>query len=175
MRYFLSLGSNLGDKRINLAHARALLKQQGVRILCASSLYRTQPLDCPGQPWFYNQVVEVSTPLNPHDLLGLIKGIEKRMGRKRSRTARPRPIDIDILLAEDCIIRTRRLTVPHPRIQKRNFVLVPFKEISRETLHPLLKKTILELWKESLDSSAVRKLKTLKKEDRQDVTQNRKK
>jgi 2-amino-4-hydroxy-6-hydroxymethyldihydropteridine diphosphokinase len=175
MRYFLSLGSNLGDKKINLAHALTLLEQQGVRILRASSFYRTQPVDCPGQLWFFNQVVEVSTPLNPYDLLGLIKGIEKRMGRKRSRVGGPRPIDIDILLAEDCIIRTKRLTVPHPRMQKRNFVLVPFKEISRQTLHPLLKKTILELWKESLDSSAVRKLKTLKKEDRQNVTQNRKK
>jgi 2-amino-4-hydroxy-6-hydroxymethyldihydropteridine diphosphokinase len=175
MRYFLSLGSNLGDKRINLAHALALLRQRGVRILRASSVYRTQPLDCPGQPWFYNQVVEVSTPLNPYDVLGLIKGIEKRMGRKRSRAGGPRPIDIDILLAEDCIIRTTRLTVPHPRIEKRNCVLVPFREISGETLHPLLKKTIQELWKESLDSSVVRKLKTLKQEDRQNVTPNRKK
>jgi 2-amino-4-hydroxy-6-hydroxymethyldihydropteridine diphosphokinase len=159
MRYFLSLGSNLGDKRKNMAQALALLTQKGVKILRASSLYRTQPVGYTEQLWFYNQVIEVSSSLNPYDLLRLIKGIEKRMGRKPTRPSGPRPIDIDILLAEDCIIRTKRLTIPHPRMQKRNFVLVPFKEMSPGTTHPVLKKTISELWKKSTDSSVVRKLK----------------
>jgi len=155
----LSLGSNLGDKRKNMAQALALLTQKGVKILRASSLYRTQPVGYTEQLWFYNQVIEVSSSLNPYDLLRLIKGIEKRMGRKPTRPSGPRPIDIDILLAEDCIIRTKRLTIPHPRMQKRNFVLVPFKEMSPGTTHPVLKKTISELWKKSTDSSVVRKLK----------------
>jgi 2-amino-4-hydroxy-6-hydroxymethyldihydropteridine diphosphokinase len=159
MRYFLSLGSNLGDKRKNMAQALALLTQKEVKILRASSLYRTQPVGYTEQLWFYNQVIEVSSSLNPYDLLRLIKGIEKRMGRKPTRPSGPRPIDIDILLAEDCIIRTKRLTIPHPRMQKRNFVLVPFKEMSPGTTHPVLKKTISELWKKSTDSSVVRKLK----------------
>lgn len=173
MRYFLSLGSNLGDKRKNLAQALGLLEQGGVIVLRSSSVYSTQPVDYSEQPWFYNQVVEVITPLNPHELLRLIKGIEKRMGRKPTRPSRPRPIDIDILLAENLIIKTEHLVVPHPRMQKRNCVLVPFKEISPETMHPLLKKKISELWKKSTDSSVVRKLKALKRESKRILPQER--
>jgi 2-amino-4-hydroxy-6-hydroxymethyldihydropteridine diphosphokinase len=162
MKYFLSLGSNLGDKRKNLGQGLDLLTQGGVRILRASSLYRTQPVGYENQPWFYNQVVEVSAPLNPYDLLRLIKKIEEKIGREPTRAGGPRPIDIDILLAEHWIIQTERLVIPHPRMQKRNFVLVPFKEISPETKHPLLKNKISELWRNSGDSSVVRKLKALK-------------
>lgn len=166
MRYFLSLGSNLGDKRKNIAQALGLLAQGGVEVLRASSLYRTQPVDYKEQPWFYNQVVEVSTPLNPYDLLRLTKGIEKRMGRKPTRLSGPRPIDIDILLAENWVIQTKRLVIPHPRMQKRNFVLIPFREISPGTTHPVLKKKISELKKKSADSSGVRKLRSLKSENK---------
>jgi len=166
MKYFLGLGSNLGAKRKNLTQALGLLAQGGVRVMHASSLYRTQPVDDTEQPWFYNQVIEVSTSLNPYGLLRLIKGIEKRMGRKPTRPSGPRPIDIDILLAENWVIQTKRLVIPHPRMQRRNFVLVPFKEISPETTHPLLKKKISELWQKSADSSAVRILRPPQKKAR---------
>jgi 2-amino-4-hydroxy-6-hydroxymethyldihydropteridine diphosphokinase len=166
MIYFLSLGSNLGDKRKNLAQGLGFLAEGGVRILRTSSLYRTQPVEHQDQPWFYNQVVKVSTPLHPHSLLHLIKRIEKRMGREPGQTGGPRPIDIDILLAERWIIQTERLVIPHPRMQKRNFVLVPFKEISPETMHPRLKNRIVELWKKSADHSVVRKLRSVKSESK---------
>ena len=166
MRYFLSLGSNLGHKRKNLEQGLALLAQGGARILRASSVYRTQPVGYENQPWFFNQVVEISSSLNPYELLRLIKEIEERLGRKPTRTGGPRPIDIDILLAEHWIIQTKRLIIPHPRMQKRNFVLVPFSEISPGTKHPLLKKKVSELWKNSGDSAAVRKLRALEAEGR---------
>lgn len=173
MRYFLGLGSNLGNKRKNLAQALGLLAQDGVRILHASSLYRTQPVDHTEQPWFYNQVIEVSSCLDPYDLLRLIKGIEKRMGRKPTRPSGPRPIDIDILLAENWVIQTNRLVIPHPRMQRRNFVLVPFKEISPGTTHPVLKKKISELRKKSEDYSVVRKLGALKSESKRTLPPER--
>ena len=163
MKYFLSLGSNLGDRRKNLERGLDLLTQGGVRILRASSLYRTQPVGYKNQPWFYNQVVEVSSSLNPYDLLRLIKKIEEGLGREPDGTGGPRPIDIDILLAEHWIIQTERLVIPHPRMQKRNFVLVPFNEISPGTSHPLLKKKISELWENSGDASSVQKLGPLKR------------
>ncbi len=164
MRYFLSLGSNLGNKRKNLEQGLALLAQGGAKILRASSVYRTQPVGHENQPWFYNQVVEVNSSLNPCDLLRLIKKIEERLGRKPTRASGPRPIDIDILLAEHRIIQTERLIIPHPRMQKRNFVLMPLNEISPGTEHPLLKKKLRELWKNSGDSAAVRKLRALETE-----------
>jgi 2-amino-4-hydroxy-6-hydroxymethyldihydropteridine diphosphokinase len=162
MRYFLGLGSNLGNKRKNLGQGLDLLAQAGVRIIRASSVYHTQPVDRKDQPWFYNQVIEVSTPLNPYGLLGLIKKIEKTLGRKPSQMRGPRPLDIDILLAQRWVVQTQRLVIPHPRMHLRNFVLAPFKEISPETIHPLFKKTIVELWKKTTDRSAVQKLRPLK-------------
>jgi len=161
MRYYLSLGSNLGDKRKNLGQGLGLLAQGGVRIIRASSVYRTQPVDHQDQPWFYNQVIEVSTPFNPYGLLGLIKKIERTLGREPSQRRGPRPLDIDILLAQGRIIQTQRLVIPHPRMHQRNFVLAPLKEISPETIHPLYKKKIVELWKKTSDRSAVRKLRPL--------------
>jgi 2-amino-4-hydroxy-6-hydroxymethyldihydropteridine diphosphokinase len=171
MKYFLGLGSNLGDKRRNLSQALEMLARKGIKILKASSLYQTEPVDFRDQPCFYNQVVEVRTSLEPPKMLRLIKGIEKKLGRGPGRARRPRPIDIDILLAENRVIRTRRLTIPHPRLEKRNFVLVPFKEISPGSVHPLLKKSILELWKKSSDSSSVRKLRALRMEGPRALTQ----
>ena len=162
MRYFLGLGSNLGDKRKNLRQGLDLLAQGRVRIIRASSVYRTQPVDRQYQPWFYNQVIEVSTPFNPYGLLGLIKKIERTLGREPSQRRGPRPLDIDILLAQGWVVQTQRLVIPHPRMHLRNFVLAPFKEISPETIHPLFKKTILELWEKTSDRSAVRKLSPLK-------------
>ncbi len=160
MKYFLSLGSNLGHKRKNLEQGRALLVQGGAKILRASSVYRTQPIGDKNQPWFYNQVIKISSSLSPYDLLRLIKKIEERLGRKPTSAAGPRPIDIDILQAEHWIIHTERLIIPHPRMQKRNFVLVPFHEISPRTKHPVLKKKISELWRNSADSAVVQRLRT---------------
>jgi len=156
MKYFLSLGSNLGDRAKNIEQALAFLEEEGTKIIKSSSLYETQPVDIPSQLWFFNQVVEVETDLNPSNFLRLVKKIEKKMGRKPLYPKGPRIIDIDILLAEGNVIQTKELVIPHPRMEKRNFVLVPFKEISPETLHPIFMEKIEDLWKRSKDSSLVR-------------------
>lgn len=158
MHYFLSLGSNLGNRRANLGRALAELKKARVNVLRASSLYRTQPVGYAGQPWFYNQVVKVSTALEPADLLVLIKTVERDLGRQPARRNRPRTIDIDILIAEDRIITTRLLIVPHPRMAERNFVLVPLLEIAPAAIHPSLKEKIFDLHQVSRDKSLVKKI-----------------
>jgi len=158
MKYFLGLGSNLGKKGRNLRQALALLEKAGVCLLRSSSIYRTQPVGIPDQPWFYNHVVEVETMLSPLELLKLIKRIEQRMGRKASVQNAPRRIDIDILLAGNTVVRTKELVIPHPRLDKRNFVLVPLSEIAPDVVHPLLKTNIENLSKKSQDTSIVKKL-----------------
>ena len=161
MNYYLSLGSNLGDKRRHLARALAALEASGVKATRVSAVYRTQPVDFAGQPWFYNLAVEVRSALRPPELLRLAKQIEKGMGRVPSRKAGPRPIDIDILLAGSLVIQTRGLTVPHPRLEKRNFVLAPLAEIAPAAVHPVLGRTIAELRAASADRSSVRRLRPL--------------
>jgi len=158
MKYFISLGSNLGDRGKNLTLALSLLEKEGVAILKMSSLYETQPVDFPAQPWFYNQLVEVRTKTNPEAFLGLIKEIEQKMGRKRRLKKGPRIIDIDILLAEGNVIHKKELNIPHPRMEKRNFVLLPFVEISPETIHPVLNKNMKTLWEKSDDRSIVKQI-----------------
>lgn len=159
MRYFLSIGSNLGDRGRNLSHALYLLKEEGVKILKLSSIYETQPVDCPSFPWFYNQVVEVSANFDPEAFLTLIKEIEHKMGRSFTSQKSPRTIDLDILLAENTIIQTEQIRIPHPRMEKRNFVLIPFMEISAETIHPILRENIRNIWKKSNDTSIVKQIK----------------
>jgi 2-amino-4-hydroxy-6-hydroxymethyldihydropteridine diphosphokinase len=166
MKYFLSLGSNLGKKRQNLARALDSLEQAKVRVLHASSIYRTQPVDHADQPWFYNQVVEVRTSVNPYELLALIKRVEKELGRIPARKKGPRTIDIDILMAENWVMATKRLVIPHPRMTRRKFVLVPLKEIAPTAVHPCLKEKTVDLWKKSRDTSIVRKLPTISSQSR---------
>jgi len=159
MRYFLSLGSNQGDRKKNIARALSLLQEKDVEIRRMSSLYETEPVDFTSQPWFYNRIAEVQTSMEPDLLLTLIKSIEQKMGRDTLARKEPRIIDIDIIMAEDEVIHTEDLEVPHPRMQKRNFVLAPFAEISPDTVHPVLKRHIKELLEESTDLSTVHKIK----------------
>ncbi|KPJ64158.1 hypothetical protein AMJ44_13290 [candidate division WOR-1 bacterium DG_54_3] len=158
MKYFLCLGSNLGQKGRNLKKALAMLKKEGIRIIRLSSLYQTEPVEIPGQSWFYNQVAEVEASLSPLELLKLIKKIEQRMGRKDSLQKTSRKIDIDILLAGEKVVRTRKLVIPHPRLERRNFALLPLSEIAPDVVHPVLKAKIKDLAKKSGDSSVVRKI-----------------
>lgn len=157
MRYYLSLGSNVGDRKENLNAACSLLEKAQIKILRYSSIYETQPVDFASQPWFLNQVLEVSTGQIPDELLGIIKKIEKKMGRKRSLPKGPRKIDIDIILAGEFIQQTPHLKIPHPQMHKRNFVLVPLREIAPGVVHPVLKKTVESLAKENDDPSEIRK------------------
>ena len=157
MKYFLSLGSNIGDRKKNLNVACSLLEKVHIKILRSSSIYETQPVNYASQPWFLNQMLEVAAGQNPDELLDILKKIEKKMGRKRSLPKGPRKIDIDIILAGEFIQQTPRLEIPHPQMQKRNFVLVPLREMAPGVVHPVLKKTIESLARENDDPSEIRK------------------
>jgi 2-amino-4-hydroxy-6-hydroxymethyldihydropteridine diphosphokinase len=159
MRYYLSLGSNLKEKTRNLARARRLLERSGVRIVRSSSLYHTQPVGKSDQPWFINQVIEIATALRPQGLLRLLKSIERKLGRRPSPVNGPRLIDLDILLAGDLVMKGKTLIIPHPRLRQRNFVLVPLEEIAPDAVHPVVKKTVLDLCRSSEDPAVVRRLR----------------
>ncbi len=142
---YLSLGSNLGDRERNLREAIRMLGEAGVRALRVSSLYETEPVDVRDQPWFLNLVVEAETELFPKQLLARIRKIEFELGRKRVRPKGPRTADIDILLYGDSVIETGELTVPHPRLAERRFVLEPLAELAPELRHPVTRRTMREL------------------------------
>jgi 2-amino-4-hydroxy-6-hydroxymethyldihydropteridine diphosphokinase len=161
MNYFLGLGSNLGDRKRNLQRAIALLEGNGTKILARSSLYQTQPVGYDDQPWFINQVIEVESYLAPWELLGLLQSIEKKMGRTKTLPNGPRVIDLDILLAEETILETETLTIPHPRLAQRNFVLVPLNEIAPDVIHPVLRRSMVALHRASDDRSVVRRAKKI--------------
>lgn len=127
----LGLGSNIGNKTTNIISAIRLLKAtKGITIDRMSSLYRTKPVGVIDQPEFLNAVISIITTLTPHELLKVCLGIEKAMGRVRTKKWGPRNIDIDILLYDDVIMNSAELCLPHPHLHERNFVLVPLLEIA---------------------------------------------
>lgn len=158
MRVFLGLGSNLGDSAENLVRAAALLERKGLRIVRSSSVYRTEPVGVKDQPWFLNQIVEVETDFSPSRLIKTAKTIERAMGRKPGPKNGPRPIDIDVLLAGDLVLKNPDLEIPHARMAERRFVLVPFAEIAPAAVHPIAKKTIRTLLRVCPDRSRVRRI-----------------
>jgi len=155
---YLSLGSNEGDRLRNLRLACAALRERGSVIRCASSVYETEPVDMREQAWFLNAVIEVETTLPPLGLLDELQQVERELGRKRTVPKGPRTIDLDILLYGDSIIREEQLTVPHPELHKRRFVLVPLREIAPTLKLPLLDRTPDELLRELEDSSEVNRI-----------------
>jgi len=157
MKYFLSLGSNAGDRKKNMEDACLLIEKAHIKVLRSSSIYETQPVDYLSQPWFLNQMLEVSTTLLPDDLLDVVKKIETKLGRTKSIPKGPRKIDIDIILAGEFIQLTSRLEIPHPEMHKRNFVLIPLREMAPDVMHPILKKNIESLVKENDDPSEIKK------------------
>ncbi len=152
---FIALGSNLGDRRANLAAAIHRLGDLGV-VAQTSPVYETEPWGLREQPRFLNQVVELRTDLPPHALLRHLKAIEAAMGREGGGPRYgPRLIDLDILFYDDLVLTSYGLTIPHPRLHERAFVLVPLADLAADRVHPRLGLTVGELLAR-VDPSGVR-------------------
>lgn len=141
---YLSLGSNLGKRPANLKQAISSLPPQMI-VKAKSKVYETPPWGYTEQDNFLNQVVKVTTYLEPLPLLKHIKRMEVAMGRKSTFRHGPRLIDIDILFYDDEVLKTSSLTIPHPHMHERGFVLLPMMDIAPDLVHPVMKKKIREL------------------------------
>ena len=154
---YLSLGSNVGDRAGNLRGAIARLAEVGC-VRAVSSFYETEPVEFTAQPWFLNCAVALETARMPKQLLHALLQLELEMGRRRTQDKGPRTIDLDILLFGNAIVNTPGLTIPHPALPERRFVLEPLAEIAPQAIHPILKKTIRELRDTLLPGPIVRKV-----------------
>lgn len=156
--FHIGLGSNLGERRRHIENALTFLQSCG-RVKKKSALYETSPVDMPAAGLFLNMVLALETALSPQELLAVCKGHEAAQGRDlRDSHYRPRRIDIDILLAGDLIMDTPELTIPHPRLCERGFVLVPLFEIAPKLVHPLEKTTVTRLLSRLKSSEKIRRL-----------------
>jgi 2-amino-4-hydroxy-6-hydroxymethyldihydropteridine diphosphokinase len=159
---FLGLGSNLGDREAYLIRALELIDIKIGRISSRSDIYETEPWGFKSENNFLNMVIKAHTKRKPHDLIKKIRLIEDQLGRIRDNTHYiSRTIDIDILLYGNRIIDKPDLKIPHPLIQDRRFVLVPFCDIAPKVIHPLFSKTIEDLLTECKDEREVKKIDSL--------------
>jgi 2-amino-4-hydroxy-6-hydroxymethyldihydropteridine diphosphokinase len=138
LRGYLGLGSNVGDRLASLRAARSALERRGVDVVASSSVYETAPQgEVTDQPDFLNACLRVETELSPEELLAVCKEVERELGRREGGPRHgPRPIDVDLLLLGDLELRTPRLTLPHPELRTRRFVLEPLLELDRELSLP---------------------------------------
>lgn len=149
---YLGLGTNIGNKRKNMVTAAALLAERAGDVLSLSSFYETEPWGFDSENTFLNAALELETSCSPMELLHLTQQIEQEMGRtqKSDGSYHDRIIDIDILLYGNEIIHTEELVVPHPLMQQRLFVMQPLAEIAPSLVHPVLQKSMYELYMELL-------------------------
>ena len=141
---YLALGSNLGNRLANLKEAIAALPPQ-MEVNAKSSVYETPPWGYEDQPKFLNQVIRAKTYLDPEPLLKHLKRLEVTLGRKESFPNGPRLIDMDILFYDELVLNRTALSIPHPRLHERGFVLLPLMDIDPDLVHPINKKSVREM------------------------------
>ncbi|WP_020594991.1 2-amino-4-hydroxy-6-hydroxymethyldihydropteridine diphosphokinase [Spirosoma panaciterrae] len=152
---YLLLGANLGDRINTLHRALDLIAERVGTVVQKSAMYETAPWGVTDQPTYLNQVLAIDTALQPEELLNQTQAIEHELGRVRLERWGARLIDIDILFYDQLILKTPRLTIPHPYLHQRRFTLVPLAEITPNLVHPILHKTTLELLAACTDTSEV--------------------
>ena len=148
---YLLLGANVGDRQAQLSTAAAKIERAVGKITDRSRLYETQAWGMENQPNFINQALAVQTAFSPQEVLTKILNIETEMGRVRTEKWAARTIDIDILLYENAVVNEPNLTIPHPHLTERNFALVPLMDVAGEVEHPILKKTIEDIYFDCTD------------------------
>lgn len=154
-KVYLSLGSNLEDRLLHLTSAITQIKELSVGKIKVSSIYSSEAVGYFSENDYYNLVVKIFTDLDPKDLLQKINQIEEKEGRVRNGDLSDRTLDIDIIFYGDHVINDSKLVIPHPRMQNRNFVLLPLLELDPDLVHPVLGKSIVELYAENTDPSEV--------------------
>ena len=154
---YVGFGSNIEDRLNYITQAlQLLLEVDRVSLIQISSLYETEPVGYEEQGWFLNGVIAVETRLLVHQLLALLKTIEGLVGRRNRTRWGPREVDLDLLIYDQCCINTPDLTVPHPEMHRRSFVLVPFAEIAPDVLHPIFQQNIRTLLSNLNDEKTVK-------------------
>ena len=154
---YIGLGSNLGDRLSNLQGAIDCLdRTEGIAVTAVSHVYETAPIGGPEQPDYLNAAIAIETDREAGEVMDICLTVEKTMGRTRTVRWESREIDIDILLYGTLCIESERLTIPHPRMHERAFVLIPLADIDGHIEHPILKKTVFALL-DGMDSTGVRR------------------
>ena len=161
---YLSIGSNLGNKVLNIEKTKYLLLRKNIKILYCSSFYETLSWPNPKFPRFLNIVIKINTTLDPKDLFLLIKSIEKKIGRRKSAKNYPRLCDIDIIDFNNKNLnfssKDQKIIIPHPRMHNRNFVLIPMYQINKNWIHPKKSEKITDLLSK-LSFNSIRSIKVI--------------
>ena len=159
---FIGFGSNIGNRIDFCDRAVTLLSLlPHSRLDAVSSLYETEPVNdgaAPGPEWFLNGVAQIETNIAPNSLLEICREIERALGRDPQNRKGPRTLDLDLLLYDDCVINDPALTIPHPRLHQRRFVLAPLVELAPNRQHPVFAQSLRELLRTLVDQSVVRRL-----------------